>query len=126
MSKFSVGFYKPSSEFRRMQEHVAVMDEHCGLTAITGSADFRDREQFTESLAFAAVYSVAWEALTLAMQVARSDHPLAAQAQKIEQMLVDSLAETASASPQCSMFAFREAAKAFIASRAVSLSEEGW
>lgn len=115
MKKFSAGFYRPSSEFRRLSEHVAVMDEDGMLIATVGSSDFHDREGFAESLAFAAVYAVAWDALALARAVAHSDHPLAAHADALGEKVPEALRGLASASPECSMFAFREAAMALIA-----------
>lgn len=112
--QFSVGFYRPSSEFRRQPEHVAVMDEDGRLIAVTGYSDFHDRDAFVESLAHAAVYSVAWDALRLLAKVAHSDHPLAREADKIGEAVPETLRDLVSASEQCSMWAFNEGALAFI------------
>lgn len=40
MQPYTVGYYCPTEDFKRIQEHAAVMQvDNCGLVAVTGPAD---------------------------------------------------------------------------------------
>lgn len=100
-----VGFYRPSESFQTQPEHVAVMrSDNGGLVAITGYSDYREQQNFVESLAEAAVFSAAWDMLKLVSAVARDESsPLSIAASAILAELPRKFNAMYSLAPDCDL-----------------------